>query len=271
MALSKKLVKAVKEAQKQAEATAAEIRGALDGTLPDLNVNVDPTPFYAVVGAANMAVETIRNAGEQLDAARRQTKGADLRKGARKEAAELQKDLQKRVADLQTRTTELQHLATQFADRFIARAQDLPAHALNQGFVLASNAKDQYDAAAVRGAKVVGDLRSQGEQSLDAAADSAREEVAAAAARVEEAAGATQDAVAPSRPTRPARSAVKKSSTDKAAGAKPRAKKATTKKATAKSTTKKSSGTKSAGSKSAGSKSAGTSSTTKATGADATS
>jgi hypothetical protein len=249
MALSKKLVKAVKDAQKQVEATVAEVRGAVDGRLTDLNV--DPTPFYAVVGAANIAVDTIRNAGEQLEAARKQTKAADLRKGARKEAAELQKDLQKRVADLQKRTTELQHLATQLADRFAAQAQDLPAQVLNQGLHLAGNAKDQYDAAAVRGAKVVGDLRSHGEQSLDEAVVSAREEVADVAARVEEAAGAAQDAVAPEQPARPARSAVKKSSTDKASASKTGVKKATTEKAaTQKASAKKTPAKKSAGKKS---------------------
>jgi hypothetical protein len=248
MALSKKLVKAVKDAQKQVEATVAEVRGAVDGRLPDLNV--DPTPFYAVVGAANIAVDTIRNAGEQLEAARKQTKSADLRKGARKEAAELQKDLQKR-------TTELQQLATQLADRFAAQAQDLPAQVLNQSLQLAGNAKDQYDAAAVRGAKVVGDLRSHGEQSLDEAVVSAREEAADVAARVEEAASAAQDAVAPEKPARPARSAVKKSSTDKAPAAKTGAKKATTQKASAKkATAKKSSGTKST-TKAASTKTAG--------------
>jgi Mg-chelatase subunit ChlI len=261
MALSKKLVKAVKEAQKQAEATVAEVREAIDGTLPDLNVNVDPTPFYAVVGAANIAVDTIRNAAEQLEAARKQTKTADLRKGARKEAAELQKDLQKRVTDLQKRTTELQQLATQFADRFVAQAQDLPAHVLNQGLVLASNAKDQYDAAAVRGARVVGDLRSHGEQSLDAAVDSAREQAADVAGRVEEVASDAQDAVAPEKPARPARSDVKKASTDKASAPKSSTKKATPKKAS----TKKSTATKSSGTKSSGTKSTAKATTAKAT------
>jgi hypothetical protein len=258
MALSKKLVKAVKDAQKQVEATVAEVRGAVDGKLPDLNV--DPTPFYAVVGAADLAVDTIRNAGEQLEAARKQTKSADLRKGARKEAAQLQKDLQKRVTVLQKRTTELQQLATQLADRFAAQAQDLPAQVLNQSLQLAGNAKDQYDAAAVRGAKVVGDLRSHGEQSLDEAVVSAREEAADVAARVEEAASAAQDAVAPEKPARPARSAVKKSSTDKAPAAKTGAKKATTEKAA----TQKASAKKASAKKATAKKSSGTKSTTRA-------
>ena len=64
-------------------------------------VQVDPTPFYAVVGAANIAIDTVRTAGEQLEVARKQAKGVDLRKGAKKEADQLQKDLQKRIVDLQ--------------------------------------------------------------------------------------------------------------------------------------------------------------------------
>src|SRR6478736_3883126 len=165
MALSKKITKAVKDAQKQAEAAVADVRGQLvqvEDRMPE--VQVDPTPFYDVVGAANIAIDTVRTAGEQLEVARRQAKGADLRKGAKKEANQLQKDLQKRIAELQDRTTELQKLATTYAERFVTQAQDLPARVLNEGLVIASNAKDQYDAAAARGEKVVTDLRAQGER-----------------------------------------------------------------------------------------------------------
>jgi hypothetical protein len=165
MALTKKITKAVKDAQKQAEAAVADVRGQLvqvEDRMPE--VQVDPTPFYAVVGAANIAIDTVRTAGEQLEVARRQAKGADLRKGAKKEANLLQKDLQKRIAELQDRTAELQKLATTYAERFVTRAQDLPARVLNEGLVIASNAKDQYDAAAARGEKVVTDLRAQGER-----------------------------------------------------------------------------------------------------------
>ena len=165
MALSKKISKAVKDAQTQAEAAVADVRGQLgqiDGKLPE--VAVDPTPFYAVVGAANIAIDTVRSASEQLDAARKQAKAVDLRKGAKKEADQLQKELQKRIVDLQGRTIELQKLATKYADRFVTQAQDLPARVLNEGLVIASNAKDQYDAAAARGEKVVTDLRAQGER-----------------------------------------------------------------------------------------------------------
>jgi hypothetical protein len=160
MALSDKITKAVKDAQKQAEAAAVDVRGQLDeieGRLPE--VSVDPTPFYAVVGAANIALDTVRAAGVQLDLTRKQAKGLDLRKGAKKEAAELQKDLEKRIVDLQKSTAALQKIATTYADKFVAQAQDLPAQVLNQGLVIASNAKDQYDAAAARGEKVVTDLR----------------------------------------------------------------------------------------------------------------
>src|SRR6478735_727441 len=165
MALSKKITKAVKDAQKQAEAAVADVRGQLvqvEGRMPE--VQVDPTPFYAVVGAANIAIDTVRTAGEQLEVARKQAKGVDLRKGAKKEADQMQKDLQKRIVDLQGRTTELQKLATTYAERFVTRAQDLPARVLNEGLVIASNAKDQYDAAAARGEKVVTDLRAHGER-----------------------------------------------------------------------------------------------------------
>lgn len=172
MALSKKLVKAVKQAQKQAEATVVEVREALDARLSD--VNVDPTPFYAVIGAANRAVDTIKHAGEQLEVAAKQASTADLRKGAKKEAAELQKELQKRIADLQTRTTEMQKLAGQLAEKVLARAQDLPAQVMNQGLVLASNAKDQYDAAAGRGERVVSDMRTDVEEAADEATSRAK-------------------------------------------------------------------------------------------------
>jgi hypothetical protein len=166
MALSKKITEAVKDAQKQAEATVADVRAQFDrqfdGKLPE--VHVDPTPFYAVVGAAEVALDTVKAAGEQLEVARKQAQGLDLRAGAKKEADVLQKDLMQRIADLQGRTAELQKLAAKYAERFFAEAQELPAHVLNQGLVLASNAKDQYDAAAVRGEKVVTDLRAQGEK-----------------------------------------------------------------------------------------------------------
>ena len=172
MALSKKITKAVKDAQKQAEAAVADVRGQLvqvEGRMPD--VQVDATPFYAVVGAANIAIDTVRTAGEQLEVARKQAKGLDLRKGAKKEADQMQKDLQKRIVDLQGRTTELQKLATTYAERFVTRAQDLPARVLNEGLVIASNAKDQYDAAAARGEKVVTDLRAHGERTAYDLAD----------------------------------------------------------------------------------------------------
>ena len=77
MALSHKITKAVKDAQKQAEAAAADVRGQLDqleGKLPE--VSVDPTPFYAVVGAANISLDTVKTAGEQLEVA-----GPDYRLG----------------------------------------------------------------------------------------------------------------------------------------------------------------------------------------------
>ena len=47
MALNqKKISKAVKDAQKQAEAAVADMRSQFDDRLPDLTV--DPTPFFAV-------------------------------------------------------------------------------------------------------------------------------------------------------------------------------------------------------------------------------
>jgi hypothetical protein len=173
MALNKKITEAVKDAQKQAEATMADVRAQFDrqfdGKLPE--VHVDPTPFYAVVGAAEVALDTVRAAGEQLEAARKQAQGLDLRAGAKKEADVLQKDLMKRIADLQGRTNELQKLAAKYAERIFAEAQDLPAQVLNQGLVIASNAKDQYDAAAARGEKAVTDLRAQGEKAAFDAAE----------------------------------------------------------------------------------------------------
>lgn len=160
MALSTKISKAIKDAQKQAEAAVADVRGQLDVKLPE--VTVDPTPFYAIVGAADIALDTVRTAAEQLETARDTAKRTDLGKQARKEAQDLQKDLQQRIAELQSRTADLQALAARYANRFVAQAQELPAQVLNQGLVIASNAKDQYDAAAVRGEQVVAELRTQG-------------------------------------------------------------------------------------------------------------
>lgn len=181
MALSKKLSKAVKDAQAQAEAAVADVRGQLDKRIPEVNlpeVKLDPTPFYAVVGAANIAVDTVKAAGEQLDAAREAAKGVDLRKGAKKEAKNVRKDLEKRLADLQTRTADLQALAQKYAESFVASAQELPNRVVSEGLALAGQARDQYDAAAVRGEQVVKGLRAQGEA---AAADLAEKGTAAVA------------------------------------------------------------------------------------------
>lgn len=162
MALTKKITKAVQDAQKQATEAVADMREQLDVALPEMHV--DLTPFYAVVGAASMAVDTVTAAGEQLEVAAKQAStkdlGKEVRKGAKKEVA----DLQKRITELQKRTVELQELATKFADRFVQQAQDIPARVLNEGLVMASNAKDRYDAAAARGEKVVTDLRLQEEK-----------------------------------------------------------------------------------------------------------
>jgi hypothetical protein len=162
MALTNKITKAIQDAQKQATEAAADMREQLDMALPEMHV--DLTPFYAVVGAASLAVDTVTHAGEQLEVAARQASSTGLRKEVRKGAKKEMADLQKRVADLQERTAELQRLAAKFADRFVAQAQDIPAQVINQGLVLASNAKDRYDAAAARGEKVMIDLRAQEEK-----------------------------------------------------------------------------------------------------------
>jgi hypothetical protein len=162
MALTKKITKAVQDAQKQATDAVADMREQLDVALPE--VHVDLTPFYAVVGAASMAVDTVTAAGEQLEEAAKQATSKDLRKEVRKGAKKEMADLQKRITELQQRTAELQDLATKFADRFVQQAQDIPARVLNEGLVMASNAKDRYDAAAARGEKVVTDLRVQEEK-----------------------------------------------------------------------------------------------------------
>ncbi len=249
MALSDKITKAVKDAQKQAEAAAADVRGQLDeieDKLPD--VSVDATPFYAVVGAANIALDTVKTAGEQLDIARKQAKSIDLRKGAQKEANQIQKDLQKRIKDLQRGTTQLQALATTYAEKFVSQGKDLPAQVLNQGLVIASNAKDQYDAAAARGEKVVTDLRAQGERAAfdademrkaavtrgrrvarttaaegskvaSSIVDVVTQDASKLGAQVEQAAGAVEKAAAPVPAKRTAahQRAIRKSSAQKAA------------------------------------------------------
>lgn len=197
MALSKKISKAVKDAQRQANTAVADVRDTLDRRLPE--VEIDPTPFYAVVGAANMAVDTVRAAGEQLDAARRQAAHLELRKGAKKEA----KDLQKLVGDLQHKTAELQRLAGKYAERLLTQAQELPVALLNQSLLVASNAKDQYDAAAARGEKVVTDLRVQEEKAAadlnersEAVMARGRNLATAAAREAEKLAGTAFDVVA---------------------------------------------------------------------------
>ena len=160
MALSqKKLTKAVKDAQKQAEAAVADMRS--QSTTGSTDVTVDPTPFYAVVGAATSRSTRSGPPATSSRSLPSRPGPPTCARAPRRRRQELQKDLQKRIKELQNgpRSSEDRH---DVRGPVPHGGPGAPAQVLNQGLVIASNAKDQYDAAAARGEKVVADLRATG-------------------------------------------------------------------------------------------------------------
>ncbi|HEY7719127.1 MAG TPA: hypothetical protein VH915_10215 [Pedococcus sp.] len=92
----------------------------------------DTTPVYAAVGAADLAVEKVREARVRATAAR-----ADLA------------------------LDKLQARAVQRATEATEQAQQVPALALNRGLELAGRAAESYGAFAARGEKLVTRVRNQ--------------------------------------------------------------------------------------------------------------
>ncbi len=96
--------------------------------LQDLKKTVDTTPFFAAVGATDLAVEKVRDARVRAETAR-------LR--AEKVAGDID--------------------ATKVADQ----VKDLPALALNQTLVLGGKVAESYEGLAIRGKGLVTRLRNQ--------------------------------------------------------------------------------------------------------------
>ncbi|NHA66640.1 hypothetical protein [Phycicoccus flavus] len=96
--------------------------------IDDLRKNLDTTPFYALAGVTDLAVEKVREAQKRADAAR-----ADLAPSA------------------------VQARATAYA----GQVKDLPTLAINQGLVVGGKVSEGYDAFAVRGKSVVNRIRGQ--------------------------------------------------------------------------------------------------------------
>ena len=107
MALTKKITKAVKDAQKQAEAAVKDVRGQLvqiEGR--HARPHVDPTPFFAVVGAANIAIDTVRAAGDELEVARQGGQGRRPAQGCQEGGEPVAEGPPEALDDLQTRTAD---------------------------------------------------------------------------------------------------------------------------------------------------------------------
>jgi len=111
--------------------------------IEDLKKTVDTTPFFAVVGATDLAVEKVREARLRADKAR-----ADFAVRADKARTELSADLA--PANVQAR-------ATKVADQVL----ELPALALNQTLVVGGKFAEGYDELATRGHKLVKRIQNQ--------------------------------------------------------------------------------------------------------------
>jgi len=107
--------------------------------LEDLRKTVDTTPFFAVVGTADLAVEKVREARLQADKAR-----TDLAKRA--EAAR---------ADLEPAVVQAR------AAKVAEQVKELPALALNQGLVAGGAVAQGYTDLATRGKDLVRRVRTQ--------------------------------------------------------------------------------------------------------------
>ena len=105
--------------------------------IEDLKKTVDTTPFFAAVGATDLAVEKVREARLRADKAR-----ADLAVRAEKARVELSTDLA--PASVQARATKA-----------VDDAKELPAIAINQTMVFGGKLTEAYDELAARGHKLV--------------------------------------------------------------------------------------------------------------------
>ena len=111
--------------------------------IEDLKKTVDTTPFFAAVGATDLAVEKVREARLRADKAR-----ADFAVRADKARTELSADLA--PANVQAR-------ATKVADQ----VREIPALALNQTLVVGGKFAEGYDELAARGHKLVTRIQNQ--------------------------------------------------------------------------------------------------------------
>lgn len=111
--------------------------------IEDLRKNVDTTPFFAAVGATDLAVEKVREARLRADKAR-----ADLAVRAEKARVELSTDLA--PASVQARATKA-----------VDDAKEIPALAINQTMVFGGKLTEAYDELAARGHKLVKRIQNQ--------------------------------------------------------------------------------------------------------------
>ena len=111
--------------------------------IEDLKKTVDTTPFFAAVGATDLAVEKVREARLRADKAR-----ADLAVRAEKARTELSADLA--PASVQARATKA-----------VDEAKELPALAINQTMVFGGKLTEAYDELAARGHKLVKRIQNQ--------------------------------------------------------------------------------------------------------------
>jgi heparin binding hemagglutinin HbhA len=111
--------------------------------IEDLKKTVDTTPFFAAVGATDLAVEKVREARLRADKAR-----ADLAVRAEKARVELSTDLA--PASVQARATKA-----------VDDAKEIPALAINQTMVFGGKLTEAYDELAARGHKLVKRIQNQ--------------------------------------------------------------------------------------------------------------
>jgi hypothetical protein len=111
--------------------------------IEDIKKTIDATPFFAAVGATDLAVEKVREARLRADKAR-----ADLAVRADKARTEPSADLA--PATVQAR-------ATKVADQ----VREIPALALNQTLVVGGMFAEGYEELAARGHKLVTRLQNQ--------------------------------------------------------------------------------------------------------------
>ena len=111
--------------------------------IEDLKKTVDTTPFFAAVGATDLAVEKVREARVRADKAR-----ADLAERAEKTRVELSTDLA--PAAVQARATKA-----------VDDAKEIPALAINQTMVVSGKLAEAYEELAARGHKLVKRIQNQ--------------------------------------------------------------------------------------------------------------